>query len=128
MKINCMSLHPGDYVLVESFDFPSRFKTRVKAVYENYIIDIKGNKLSYACLEGILLKSLDPSEYKDLGFLTVEYSNSTSYIKDRLQISIDDFVVIVQIGFSGKGKQTSDIKYLHEVQHFYHRETGKNLL
>ena len=121
-----MTVHPGDYVLVESFDFPSRFKTKIKAVYENYAIDDKGNKLNYCCLSGI---PLDEGGLSGFGFLMNRFETYDMFTKDCLSISVSHvkYDPIVTIGFNFKGRTSSDLRYLHEVQHFYFDEYGTHL-
>jgi hypothetical protein len=131
-----MTVHPGDWLLVESFEFQKSFLTRVREVAENFIIDDKDNKLSYYSLRGIPLEE----RYLDMfDFLhTYDKKSGDMYQRDNLLVtipSISDFAcdgpfaitsvfsAIMLVGIPDKKDSTNELRYLHEVQHFYYNST-----
>ena len=130
-KLTCMDLHPGDFILVESFEFSSSFIDKIKTLSDTTVTTESGNKLSYYAITGILLKPLGLSKsnkwLKQLDFLVGDlgtlYSPAPVYYKDNLAIDVESSTVLVQ----GTLETNKDLKYLHEVQHWYYDVTGKRL-
>lgn len=53
MKYTCRDIHPGDYVLIESWANITTKKSKVKIVAENYFIDEHDDKYSYIVIKEI---------------------------------------------------------------------------
>lgn len=133
-QLTCMDLHPGDFILVESFEFQSSFIDKIKTLSDTTVTTESGNKLSYYAITGIPLKQLGQlgltksnKWLEQLDFLVGDlgtlYSPAPVYYKDNLAIDVESSTILVK----GTLKTRRRLKYLHEVQHWYYDVTGKRL-
>jgi len=130
-QLTCMDLHPGDFILAESFEFPSSFIDKIKTLSDTTVTTESGNKLSYYAIAGIPLMPLGLSKSNKwlnqldfaVGDLGTLYSPAPVYYKDNLAIDVESSTVFVK----GTLESNKDLKYLHEVQHWYYDVTGKTL-
>lgn len=123
-QLTCMDLHPGDFILVESFEFPSSFIDKIKTLSETTITTESGNKISYYAIAGIPLMPLGAKWLNLLDFAVGDLGALySSYYRDNLTIDIEGPTILVK----GTLESNKDLKYLHEVQHWYYDVTGKRL-
>lgn len=142
-QLTCMDLHSGDFILVESFGFPATFIDKVKTLSDTTVTTESGNKLSYYAISGIPLNSLRTKWLNQLDFavgdlgticspapvyyldfdIDTHYIPELVYYKDNLAIDVVTSSVFVK----GTLETNKDLKYLHEVQHWYYDVTGKRI-